>query len=303
MSTIPITELDCRPPRGMIKAEGDKTPLAGRGEAMLWIKGDALDEFIKTYSRVSSELVRTGRTFQELGIGPNTPLYPLATMSRHASDIGLSLRSLSASRKGSQPLEVHQTVLLLGVVWSLEGDLREAARKLPPHLRESRSLSRRLAGLHKEVNRLYAAALRLHTDAMAMRDSRDEEDPIYEECRLLRTEIARLDKAIASDLKLPDLADWMARMPSVELGDARHLKGLAKVYVLDRVPFQMWELRYRSEKPGRPLLLLTETTGLPDAEMLDYCERQYGHQEQYIIAARLPRWKVVWQYHPHGLGA
>ncbi len=59
---------------------------------------------------------------------------------------------------------------------------------------------------------------------------------------------------------------------------------VAKIYLLGLIPYQVWEVRYRSESPGRPLVLAIATSDFPDSELLSWCDTTYGIQEEYYLA-------------------
>lgn len=121
-----------------------------------------------------------------------------------------------------------------------------------------------------------------------------DKDPEYEQPRKLRNAIRALDKRAARKLSLEDLARWCGRIPVFDWDDPRLLCRLAKFYLASLETFQVWEIRYRSRAPGRPLNLLTITSELPDPEFLQACNEMYGPHDVYYIAATVPRWRVVW---------
>ena len=71
---------------------------------------------------------------------------------------------------------------------------------------------------------------------------------------------------------------------------------MALIYVLEKEPFQEWELRYRSHKPGRQLITLELYTKFPDLDEIDYYNQMHGYHDEYVVAAKRPRWRKVWVY-------
>lgn len=65
---------------------------------------------------------------------------------------------------------------------------------------------------------------------------------------------------------------------------------VAKIYALEQVPDQQWELRYRPKSPGSPLILVMVIERLPNLEGLK------GDCEDYYIAAKYPTWRNVWNF-------
>lgn len=121
-----------------------------------------------------------------------------------------------------------------------------------------------------------------------------EKDPDYEQPRKLRQTIRALDKRAARNLSLEDLSRFCGTIPVFDWDDPRLLSRLARFYLASLEAFQVWEIRYRSRAPGRPLNLLTMTSELPDPEFLQACNEMYGAHDVYYIAATVPRWRVVW---------
>ena len=127
-----------------------------------------------------------------------------------------------------------------------------------------------------------------------------EKDPAYEEARKLLQAIRALDKRAAKNLsseylRLDNLAKWCERIPISDWDDPRQLRRLARFYVANTITWQVWEIRYKSDAPGRPLNLLTTTTEVPDPDFLKLCDPMHGDHDVYYVAATLPRWHIVWK--------
>ncbi|MDP2949458.1 MAG: hypothetical protein Q8P22_07960 [Chloroflexota bacterium] len=112
----------------------------------------------------------------------------------------------------------------------------------------------------------------------------------------LRETLAKLDKKAARGLRLEDLHSWCARFPEVRWDDPEECRRVARVVLLDMVPGQLWEVRYRSTAPGRPLLLVRQSVSFPDEESLDDCDQACGSRSNYYVAATRPRWRIVWTF-------
>ena len=151
-----------------------------------------------------------------------------------------------------------------------------------------RDVRTRLKDLGNNVSKLNEAMER-QTEAIM------EKDPYHKPTRRLRDAVREVDKKLAKSVSLKDLDEWMVNFFLVNWEDPRTLQRVAKVYVLAQIPLQTWELRYRSDSPGRPLLLLAETSDFPDIEFLESYEANYGHHDEYYIAARFPSWRIVWK--------
>jgi hypothetical protein len=128
-----------------------------------------------------------------------------------------------------------------------------------------------------------------------------ETDPDYEQARKLRQAIRALDKLAAKNLsseylRLENLAAWCERIPISDWDDPRQLRRLARFYLASTITWQVWEIRYKSNAPGRPLNLLTITTDVPDPELLELYDLGNGDHDAYYIAATLPRWHIVWKF-------
>lgn len=109
-----------------------------------------------------------------------------------------------------------------------------------------------------------------------------------------------MDKRAAKNLDseyltLEKLAKWCDTIPIPDWDDPLKLRRLARFFLADAITIQVWEIRYRSTAPGRPLNLLAITTDLPDAEVLGRYDLMLGHHDVYYVAAKLPRWHIVWQ--------
>ena len=122
-----------------------------------------------------------------------------------------------------------------------------------------------------------------------------EKDSLNDIPRRLSAAIRDLDKKAAKKISLEELEQWCSYFPPVDWEAPQTASRVAKIYLLRLIPFQVWEVRYRSKAPGRPLVLLTMTSSFPDSELLTMCETTYGYQGEYHFAARYPSWRLVWR--------
>jgi hypothetical protein len=117
-----------------------------------------------------------------------------------------------------------------------------------------------------------------------------------ERCKKLRRAITRIDKRLARELRLRDLERESWAAPAIDWEDPQQVRQKARILVLTRRYDQVWEIRYRSKAPGRPLVHLLDVDKFPDPEYLAKIEEHVGRYDEYYIAAKFPRWKLVWKY-------
>jgi len=156
----------------------------------------------------------------------------------------------------------------------------------------------------KVYRALNALASRIHKLQLHVADitrKRAEQDPYYKGVRVLHDTIRALDKDTAKNLTLERLERWVEHLPLFDYEDPQQIRRLATVYLLQMVPYQEWEIRYRSSAPGRSLVLVTSSTTFPDPDLLDYCNRTVGWHDEYYVAATRPRWRVVWKFSIHDM--
>lgn len=139
------------------------------------------------------------------------------------------------------------------------------------------------------------------TEILDMLDVADaERSPLYADLRALREAIAKADPALGKKVRLLQLQKWMDRMPSIDLENSTQVRRLARVYVLEQVPDQAWELRHRSTLAGRALVLLAPLADFPTLEILREFDAHLGLGPVYVVAVKRPSWRVVWQTTTHG---
>ena len=111
----------------------------------------------------------------------------------------------------------------------------------------------------------------------------------------LRKAIRSLDKEAARNLQLDRLALWVPEVLEVDLEDSKQVRRLARLYLLSQIPWQTFQVMYRSSAPGRPLVPLDEGHSFPDARAMERAVKDSGGERNIYVAARLPTWRVVWK--------
>ncbi|MDA0988814.1 MAG: hypothetical protein O2783_06790 [Chloroflexi bacterium] len=206
---------------------------------------------------------------------------------------------------------------LEGLVIAIDKSLERASRrlergvKLPANLRDnieysSLALRRRIEGARvprnfQSRNSTRGSGLLKKLEVQCKSfiawadDLADGASSLYSEERSLRNAITRIKPAVGMRTTLRDLSSWLEDMPFIDSSDPARLEKLARLYVLEQVPDQEWELRYYSPKAGRAKVFLMALPGFPTQEILEYCDRQLGMSPVYVIAVKKPTWRVVWK--------
>lgn len=102
-----------------------------------------------------------------------------------------------------------------------------------------------------------------------------ERDPRYKLTRRFRVAVKGLDEKLAKKVSLKHVDEWLSGFFPVNWEDPITLQRVAKVFWLAHIPFQTWELRYRSDSPGRPFIQVAELSDFPDMEFLQSYEADY----------------------------
>ena len=129
----------------------------------------------------------------------------------------------------------------------------------------------------------------------AQQDRRNEKNPSYAATRKLRDAIKEFNKGIGKELTLESLERWESR-PQFDADDSDQVRRVAEIYMLELMDGQEFEVRARSDRPGRPLVCLDISVTFPNEEQVAFGEQFHEPYAEYLIAAKLPRWKVVWKY-------
>lgn len=149
-----------------------------------------------------------------------------------------------------------------------------------------------LADVIKCLNDLAAAIEKARKNrARAAKRPRDVE------AEALWDALRRLHRKLAKRTPLEELRAWIEDGPMIDFDDPLQVCRAARLFAMELVPDQVWEVRYRSEAPGRPLVLANCDVSWPDYDVLESCVRQYG-QRPFIIAVRKPTWRQVWTVFP-----
>ena len=266
----------------------------------LW-KRDRVSEVIKRYKDLEKAFQSAVRR-----LGPNYQKEPIGALlgewRRHIVELGRSIQGLAQKRTTHIRLTAGGANDLRDSFAAVSRSAREFDQRVmigrgrrPSETPPFREVYRRHAKLGKAIQRLSTPRVQRpqRTDV--------EKDPAYEEARKLRQAIRALDKRAAKNLsseylRLGNLAMWCERIPISDWDDPQQLRRLARFYLASTITFQVWEIRYRSDAPGRPLNLLTITTDLPDPELLERYDLGNGHHIAYYIVATVPRWHIVWKF-------
>lgn len=255
---------------------------------------DLLEKVVEEYTRLQQDFRRkmpkpaggTQRPTRGNGL--------LQTLNADLGLIGIALRTLVRDHKAIG-MSSGMAVELIDSVQSFGKEVNVLIRRLESQRGHPRSRLRDLQGLGKRTGKLNAAVLQLTHQAREAERQQKEKSSAYEEARTLRSAIAEFDEKLADRLDLEELLWWAASIGPVNFYDPEQVRRLAKVCQLSRLPSQTWEVRYRSDKPGNPLVLLAVSDDFPTREQLARSDKEFGHHDEYIIAARLPRWRVAWK--------
>ncbi len=239
-------------------------------------------------------------------LGPNYQKESIRTLlgewRHHLIELGRSVQGLAQERTSHGPLTAGGPSFLSDSFAAVSRSAGDFDRRVvigkgrrPSETPPLREVYRRHAKLGKAIQRLLTPRVQ--------RPQRIdlEKDPAHEEARRLRDAIRALDKRAAKNLspeylKLENLATWCERIPISDWDDPRQLRQLARFYLASTITWQVWEIRYKSDAPGRPLVPLTITTDLPDPELLDLYDLGNADHSAYYIAATVPRWHIVWKF-------
>lgn len=266
----------------------------------LW-KRDRVSEVIRRYRNLEeafqSAVRRLGPNYQKEAIRSL-----LGEWRHHLNQLGRTVRGLAQKRTAHGRLTAGGANDLRDSFAAVSRSARELDQRVvigkgrrPSETPPFREVYHRHANLGKAIQSL--------STPRVQRPQRIdlEKDPHYEQARKLRQAIRALDKRAAKNLSseylnLQNLAKWCERIPMPDWDDPRQLRRLARFYLASTITFQVWEIRYKSDAPGRPLNLLTITTDLPDPELLEQYDLGNGHHIAYYIAATVPRWHIVWKF-------
>ena len=248
---------------------------------------DPLSEVAKRTSRIEKAINDLASKFPQSAKNPSSAarqLIPLRILLRNMQHDLRSLRGESKARRVASPID---TAALSYSFDSIKAELR--------WLSSTQALGEAFPFRHPLFKRAVEETGRLEDEINRLTAADREKDPQYAIHRELRAAISVLDKKAAKNVSLEELEQWCSYFPPVDWEDPKTVPRVAKIYLLRLIPFQVWEVRYRSESPGRPLVLAIATSYFPDPELLSWCDTTYGFQKEYHFAARYPRWRLVWR--------
>ena len=248
---------------------------------------DPLSEVVKGTSRIEKAINDLASKFPQSAKNPSSAARQLIPLRILLRDMQHDLRSLRRESKARRVVSPIDTAALSYSFESIKAELR--------WLSSTQGLGEAFPFRHPLFKRAVEEAGRLEDEIDRLTAANREKDPQYGIHRELRAAISVLDKKAAKKVNLEELEQWVSYFPPVDWEDPQTAPRVAKVYLLRLIRFQVWEVRYRSKAPGRPLVLLTATSDFPDSELLTMCETTYGYLGEYLIAARYPSWRLVWR--------
>ena len=258
-------------------------------------KRDPLSEMTRRASRIEKAINDLAGKFSQNAMSPSSAAHQLIPLRDILKDMKRLIKNLSRERKVRGIISPLGASALSNSFESFKAELRWLSSKqvLGDAFPSRHPLFMRVI---EEADRLDRGLERLASATSWISGSVDsEKDPLYKTHRELRAAIVNLDKKAAKKVSLEELEQWVSYFPPVDWEDTQTAPRVAKVYLLRLIRFQVWEVRYRSKAPGRPLVLLTATSDFPDSELLSMCETTYGYLGEYLIAARYPSWRLVWR--------
>ena len=79
------------------------------------------------------------------------------------------------------------------------------------------------------------------------------------------------------------------------LDDPKEIERLARLFYLEQIRGQSFEVLYRSEAIGGPLVSLYELSFFPSLKDIQNVPRDYGATRNLVIAAQKPTWRIAWK--------
>ena len=257
-------------------------------------KRDLLSDVIKGTNRIEKAIDDLASRFPRSSKSPNSGAHQLTPLRNILKDMQQLIGNISLERKVKRVISPIDAAALSNTFKFIMAELRWLSSKqlLGDAFPSRHPLFKRAV---EEAGRLEGELNRLAAAASWTNDPMDrEKDPQYEIPRRLRAAIRDLDKKAAKNVNLEELEQWCPYFP-VDWEDPQTVPRVAKIYLLRLIPFQVWEVRYRSDSPGRRLVLAIATSDFPDPELLSWCDTTYGPQKEYHFAAKHPRWRLVWR--------
>lgn len=174
------------------------------------------------------------------------------------------------------------------------------------HLRLAKSdpkmAEHKLREVAAAANRLGGSIEGLHQDVKSRRVRVAKHHTVYpEEFFQIREAMSWINPKAAQDLKGEAVDSW-CEWPGLDMKDPRQVESIAKLILTSREPGQSYELRCRSNTPGRPLKLIRRYYHFPtDDEVIRVGELLDLPEKIYLSAAK-PTWRIIWTFGQDTLG-
>ena len=260
----------------------------------IFLKRDPLSDVIKGTNRFEKAIDDLASKFPRNPRSPSSGAHQLESLWHLLNNMQHNLKSLHGESKAHRVVSPLDVSALSSSFESIMGELRWLSRKqvlgdaLPSRHPLFKKVIEEAGRLDRSLKNLAAAT------SWKNYFSDREKDPVNDVPRRLSAAIRDLDKKAAKKINLEELEQLCSYFP-VDWEDPQTVPRIAKIYLLRLILFQVWEVRYRSEAPGRPLVLAIATSYFPDPELLTWCDTTYGYQKEYHFAARYPSWRLVWR--------
>ena len=252
-----------------------------------------LSRLIKDVKKLDEAVVNASRKLKPRPQQSGAGVLLLKSAQLHLKEMSLRLKSLSQVHRAHGIIHPTGVAVLVGIYKALKVEMGRLEQQLTT---EGTPLSQ-----HPLLKEVYRKTTRLEPDIKKVMQGVDRQSgqsgtDIDDGMTVqLMAAVKKLDKQAAKNVQMEDLLRWCHDFLPIDWDDAELVLRMVRIYLLAQAPFQVWEVRHRSEAPGRPLILLTESETFPDEELLDFCNENYGFHREYYIAARYPSWRVVWK--------
>ncbi len=173
-------------------------------------------------------------------------------------------------------------------------DLQRIARVLcsaDPSL--ARQLRRKL---HPAVEKLGSAIGTLQQEVSSWRIMTVDRHGFYrKEFLKVREAMATLDKEAAKELTGREV-DRYVEWPGFDADNFQEVLRIAKLLLLAAVDEQVFELRIRSNAPGKPLVWVSRRLKFPEQEAVMEVVQLPEKPRKIYVAATKPTWRIVWVF-------
>ena len=165
-------------------------------------------------------------------------------------------------------------------------DPKLAEELLKDVTRAANQLARAIKGLQESVASKRVRVVRHHTD--------------YPQKFLkIREAMEKMNPEAAKQLRGQDVdtwCEWPGRYLDLDLGDSHQVDAIAKLVLLSWEGNQVYELRCRSNTPGRTLKLMNWYHDFPSEEVLFTNAELFKRPDKIYVAAAKPTWRIVWVF-------